>query len=253
MFQLTIDNMNFGVYQCGPEWIVKEKGSIFHRLYYVYDGVAEYSDGYRCFPLLKDHLYLFKINKPYSITHDSQQPFKCLYFHIMISPLLLSDTLCIDTRSYPEIYHMIKALEYVVEDKSKYDREFIQKLLDSLFFLMEKKVEFMFLKDERLRDILQYIHENYNKNISNTQLSSILSFNRYHFIRLFKRALGDTPRNYISKYRLSKAVSLLHDNIPVKEITGIVGFEDSKAFSRAFKNCYGYSPKEYKKSHLMKP
>lgn len=60
MLDLKIEPMAFGIYNCPPSWIVNEKGTVFHRLYYVYQGEATYSDAYTSFLLEEAQIYLFR-------------------------------------------------------------------------------------------------------------------------------------------------------------------------------------------------
>ena len=63
--------------------------------------------------------------------------------------------------------------------------------------------------------------------------------------RAFLHNLGISPKQYIIKLRMNKAVQLLSEkNYSVKEISYLCGFSDEKYFSRAFKNKYGYPPSQ---------
>ena len=61
--------------------------------------------------------------------------------------------------------------------------------------------------------------------------------------RAFNTHLGLSPKQYLLKLRMSRALELLADNkLSVKEIAFACGFKDEKYFSRAFKSKYGYPP-----------
>ncbi|RKR83684.1 signal transduction histidine kinase [Mucilaginibacter gracilis] len=67
---------------------------------------------------------------------------------------------------------------------------------------------------------------------------------------LFKKicALTDlSPADFIKSMRLKKAADILQqNNITVSEVTPMVGFNDTKYFSREFKKMYGKSPSEWR-------
>ncbi len=66
--------------------------------------------------------------------------------------------------------------------------------------------------------------------------------------RAFYEHLGMSPKAYLSKLRMNRALELLVENrLSVKEIAFACGFLDEKFFSRAFKKKYGFPP-----SHLLK-
>lgn len=63
--------------------------------------------------------------------------------------------------------------------------------------------------------------------------------------RGFKKYLGVSPKQYLIKLRMNKALELLRENkLSVKEIAFACGYEDKKYFSRIFKKKYGYPPSE---------
>ena len=61
--------------------------------------------------------------------------------------------------------------------------------------------------------------------------------------RAFKEYLGVSPKQYLIKLRMNKALELLMQNeLLVKEVAEACGFSDEKFFSRSFKQKYGYPP-----------
>ena len=69
--------------------------------------------------------------------------------------------------------------------------------------------------------------------------------------RAFLQRLGVSPKQYIIKLRMNKALQLLIENKrSVKEIAFLCGFSDEKYFSRAFKEKYGYPPSQLR-NHIV--
>ncbi|WP_138752194.1 response regulator [Paenibacillus sinopodophylli] len=103
------------------------------------------------------------------------------------------------------------------------------------------------IDNKEIKDALQYIHENYNKNINMTIISNMVSFNYYYFSQAFRDFTGENFVNYIKKYRIGKAKQLLETtNDKIYEIAANVGFENTKNFNRVFKDIVGVSPMEYR-------
>lgn len=76
-------------------------------------------------------------------------------------------------------------------------------------------------------------------------------YSRYHFIRLFRAAYGQTPGQYLSRRRVERAEELLRTaDLSVTEICMLVGFTSLGNFSSSFRKHTGLSPSEYRARHL---
>lgn len=91
------------------------------------------------------------------------------------------------------------------------------------------------------------LRDHYQEHFAGDQLASLCSMNRYHFCRVFKRAMGMTPVQYQNECRLRIADILLKSgSTSISEIAAQVGFGDEAYFSRAYKKSRGFSPIEAK-------
>jgi AraC family transcriptional regulator len=99
----------------------------------------------------------------------------------------------------------------------------------------------------RLCYSLNYLHSFYNKEITLDELSGISCLSKFHYLRLFKSVFRLSPHQYLLKLRLEKAKELLqHTQIPVTEISVMIGFENTTSFSRLFQQRYGQSALNYR-------
>jgi len=102
-------------------------------------------------------------------------------------------------------------------------------------------------KKVRIREVKQFIDENYAKKIALTDLSERFYINKYYLLRLFKGQYGMTVNEYVEGLRISKAKELLRfTDKGIREIGILCGFEDSHYFSRVFVKVEGISPSEYR-------
>ena len=62
---------------------------------------------------------------------------------------------------------------------------------------------------DKIKLILNYIHKNYNKELSIKEIALSCDFSEYHFMRFFKQHIGMTCTEYINTYRLEVASKLL--------------------------------------------
>jgi AraC-like DNA-binding protein len=76
-------------------------------------------------------------------------------------------------------------------------------------------------------------------------------YSRYHFIRVFRQAYGETPGQYLSRRRVERAQELLRGaNLTVSEICLTVGFDSLGSFCTRFKQLTGSTPTEYRRAAL---
>ncbi len=95
------------------------------------------------------------------------------------------------------------------------------------------------------------IRSDYNADESVETYAKNSGYSKYHFIRLFKEATGQTPIEYRIQIRLENACSLLRStSYSMHEISEAVGFTDPAYFSRLFKKRFGQSPQNYRKTLL---
>lgn len=71
-------------------------------------------------------------------------------------------------------------------------------------------------------------------------------YSRYHFVRMFKQAYGETPGQYLSRRRIERAQELLRSaNLTVTEVCMLVGFTSLGTFCTRFKQQVGVTPGEF--------
>ena len=70
----------------------------------------------------------------------------------------------------------------------------------------------------------------------------------YHYHRMFLRAFGETPHEFLTRLRIDRAKQLLaRDESPVTEVCLAVGYESLGSFSSLFRSLVGRSPSEYRR------
>ena len=68
----------------------------------------------------------------------------------------------------------------------------------------------------------------------------------------FKDMIGQSPQDFLIRYRMSKATSLLTStSLSIGDISVQVGYPNQLHFSRAFRNIYGMSPRQYRQQNKL--
>ncbi len=104
------------------------------------------------------------------------------------------------------------------------------------------------LREFYIREAITYIESNYQRDITIEEIAEALRLNRSYFGKIFRLSTGKSPQRFLMNYRMIKAAEMLAmTKRPVNEIGASVGYENQLHFSRAFKNVYGVSPREWRK------
>ncbi len=116
-----------------------------------------------------------------------------------------------------------------------------------LNYLLQTAVPIKKEPHHEIQNAVDYIKDNYCKQITIEHLANICRMSESNFYAVFKKTLGNSPIAYLNHYRLSLAATKLSEsNQPISEISYAVGINDPLYFSRLFKKTYGISPKEYR-------
>ena len=95
-------------------------------------------------------------------------------------------------------------------------------------------------------NIIKYLNENYEKDISLTKLAEIFHLNASYISKLIKSETGLTYSQYLTELRIGKAKELLKTtNLSLTEISEAVGFNDYFYFIKKFKKVVGVTPGHY--------
>lgn len=96
-----------------------------------------------------------------------------------------------------------------------------------------------------------WLQEHLHERIELDRLVSATSrLSRYHFIRSFKQATGQTPMQAFAHLKISRACYLLDiTDRSIGDIAADLGYDDPYYFSRQFKKMMGLSPRAYRREN----
>lgn len=97
--------------------------------------------------------------------------------------------------------------------------------------------------EQAVRWALEYINNNYHKELTLEQFAEKLFMSAGYFCRIFKKYAGEGYASYLTNIRMKKARErLLSGKYTVAEVARMVGFRDASYFSSVFKKHYHQSP-----------
>ena len=98
------------------------------------------------------------------------------------------------------------------------------------------------LSNQKIADALEIIHTHFNTKLTLDSVAKEIGISRSQFAVLFTRILEQTFLDYLSSHRIRIAQKLLQANKSVKVVASEVGFSNSSAFIRKFKEVTGMPP-----------
>lgn len=125
----------------------------------------------------------------------------------------------------------------------------------TIYSILEKIGEYCSedTKSSALNKCIQYMDIHFcDSELDVKKVCEVGFISRSNLYRLFLARFGISPKQYIIKQRLNKALKLLiGEKFSVKEISSLCGFPDDKYFSRIFKEKYGYPPSKLRQNAHM--
>lgn len=99
-----------------------------------------------------------------------------------------------------------------------------------------------------------YIEKHYqDSELSLQDVAQHIFITPQYLSHLFKSVMRISFTEYVTRYRLQKALPLLHDeSFSIHSVASEVGYRDSKYFSVCFKKSMGISPTEFRKCEMRK-
>lgn len=107
-------------------------------------------------------------------------------------------------------------------------------------------------KLEAMHKMVGFIQHNYSEKISLNDIAEAGIVCRSTCCSIFKQFLDKTPVEYLTEYRISKSLDMLHDaRLNITEISFACGFSGASYFTETFSKIMKCTPSEYRKKHGM--
>lgn len=109
------------------------------------------------------------------------------------------------------------------------------------------------IRDFYIKEALSFIEQNFQNEISIEDIAAFCGLNRSYFGKIFRDTIGKSPQEFLMSYRMVKAAELLKlTELSIADIGNAVGYPNQLHFSRAFKNIYGVSPRNWRNENRLK-
>lgn len=105
------------------------------------------------------------------------------------------------------------------------------------------------LSDPRIGAALRSMHEKIEQPWTVGELASVAGMSRSAFALRFKEVVGETPLDYLTRWRVYRAAVLLKEgDRKLTDIANAVGYDSDGSFNKTFKRIVGVTPGEYRRA-----
>ena len=100
---------------------------------------------------------------------------------------------------------------------------------------------------DAVQRVIEHVASHLDEALELDTMAAQACLSRFHFHRVFRGMVGETPTELVRRLRLERAAwRLLHTDRPVTAIAFDAGYETHEAFTRAFRDCYAKPPSEFR-------
>ncbi len=246
-----------GISYCDGSYIIKRTKSAYSVIEYVEEGRGTIILDGKEYTASKGDVYILPAGSNHEYYSSADDPWVKKFFNIkgsLFLDLLRDYSLdnvvviknCDVKDKFDEIYEICcKKDEY---SDGFYDRIAVK--MHELLIEIKRRVLASGHRDELLV-VKQYIDNNHDKIVSNSELSALIFRSNDYMIKSFSHRFGKTPYEYQVDQKIISAKRLLQYTVlSVGEIAHRLGYADQHYFSNLFKQKCGISPLQYRKRKI---
>lgn len=106
------------------------------------------------------------------------------------------------------------------------------------------------ISSHMINKIIDYINEHYADQLTLADVSKLFNFNYYYLSSYFSNHNKEGFNEFVNKIRIEKACDFLRKDIPISDISSMVGYSDHSYFCKVFKKFTGITPSKFRKNSI---
>mgnify|MGYP002524567535 CR=1 FL=1 len=231
-----------------------------HCVQYVIKGKGDYFTNNRLYSLQRGSLWLLPKDQYHYYTSNKDDPYEYYWIHLngigaeeFLNKIGLSErNPVIQNLCDPNIERQFNKLIEAAKSDSP-DAHLVLSALHSLLYEIghacsRTEVVGCNRNEKDIDDIISYIKDNYQKNVSLDDLAVVVNLDKAYMIRKFKLKTGLSPIQFLIQYRISKSCVLLNSDMPLKAIASVCGFNNLTNYFKRFKKFIGITPNQFREN-----
>lgn len=257
---------NVGSAKYGGDWHSTPHVHNYMELFYIVGGQGQFRIDDELFSVSADQLVI--VNPNISHTEVSYDAHPMEYIVIGIEGLELSadqnsgGRFCVF--SFPQDNHALTCMQHILQEmqtRNPHYQTLCQAYMEILVVQLMRDASFSGtsvsadpVNSRQCTMIRRYIDSHYKEPLTLDLLAEKANVNKYYLSHIYKEAYGISPISYMIACRVKEGKRLLADtDLPLSQISSILGFSSPSYFSQSFRKAEGVSPVEYRKTHQHKP
>jgi len=240
--------LDFFSFQTNPSQVAvpAHKHNCFELVYYI-NGYGTTSIGKKRYDFRNN---CFTIISPNTLhTEHSFEETNIIYFGFKYdnAPIHLVDGVYTDNTNN-SILHLVEKMKNEIMSKNLNFDLMLNYLISEIIIEIDRLISNKKIGNETsFSYIINFINENYYKQIDLHSLADLSCLSFHRFRHLFKETTGFSPTKFILQTRLTNAKNLLKNSTTsITNIALLCGFSNNSQFSTLFKEMYGLSPRTYR-------
>lgn len=261
----ALETMNLNLITCGQQKCIDDQSwgpgvRDYYILHYVLSGRGYLRFNNQTYPVKAGQSFLIYPNSPVYYYSDTSDPWEYIWvgFSGSDASLLLNKTNF--TIKHPITNRIpvqnIQPIFSAVIQSEGLDDFLCYRTNGYLYVLLSYYIEYFPAENmedngfQYVQNALTYISANYHHILTIQEVADHLGISRTHLYRMFQTYMAMSPNDYLIRYRIQSACSLLcSTTLSIKEIAYSVGFNNQLYFSKAFRRVTGQTPSQHRASN----
>lgn len=106
---------------------------------------------------------------------------------------------------------------------------------------------------QQVRWVIDFIQAHLDQDLSLEMLAQQTGFSPYHFARLFRQTIGESPHQFVLRQRIERAQRLLTDtDMSLAHVALESGFANQSHLAQTFKRHLGLTPRAYRRARSIR-
>ncbi len=254
-----------GKEKCSPIKDIHSYAKDYHVLHYIQNGKGYFELNGKIYPLGKGDMFYIPPNHEAHYYPDKKEPWTYTWFgfngskandYLDLCGIFVTNPVFTAIRD-SSLNDYLHELVYSYNRVGFLDMRCLGYVYIIFAIMIEHAVDSpkktLTAKESHVKEAKEFVSYNFQFPITVKDIADSVNLTTNYLSNIFQETLGFSPKQYLTKYRMDKACSLLmNPKTKVKEVALAVGYANQLHFSGEFKKMKGFSPKLYQEMKFKK-